>query len=105
MSTRWTRWTRAQARDVVKQLDSSGLSIVEFARRHHQSPERLRRWRTRFRQEAEGPALVELLPKPSAPTAQLRIHCPSGHTVELVDVELLAGLRAALAATAGVAPC
>lgn len=100
-----TRWTRAQARDAIEQLDASGLSVAEFARRHQQHPERLRRWRATFQQETRGPSLVELVPRHAAPTAQVRIHCPSGHTVELVDVELLAGLRAALAATAGRTPC
>lgn len=99
------RWTRAQARDAVERLEASGLSVAEFARRHHQSPERLRRWRSTFRQECGGPSLVELVPRPTAPTAQLRIRCPSGHIVELVEVELLTALRVALAAAAGLTPC
>ena len=115
-----TRWTRTQARKVLEEVEASGLSLAEFARRRGLQPERLSRWRVRFEQEAQAaaPRMVELVPREGQATArpgadalyeavrtQLHIRCPSGHVVELGEVELQAGLRSIFAAMAGVQPC
>jgi len=101
-----TRWTRAQAREVVDELDASGLSMAEFGRKRDLSPERIRKWRTRFRGEtAEAPRIVELVDRPKALGVRVQIHCPSGHCVEFMDVELSTGLSAVLQAVAEVTGC
>ncbi len=107
MSSRAKRWTRAQARDVVDELEASGLSMVEFGRQRGLSPERIRKWRARFRREAAeaGPRMVELVARREAPGVRVQVHCPSGHRVEIVDVELSVGLSAALKAVAEVTGC
>ena len=100
MGASWTRWSPADARSVLAELEASGLSVAEFARRRGVHPERLRRWRARYRGEHRpvGPRLVELVA--AAPRGALRVLCPSGHVVELVDVELGLGLRLVLDAAA-----
>ena len=107
MSRRSPRWTRTQARAVVDELEASGLSMVEFGREHYLNPERIRKWRARFRREATevGPRIVELVARREAPGARVQIHCPSGHRVEIADIELAAGLRTALLAVAEVTGC
>jgi len=107
MASRRTRWTPAQAHEVVEALEVSGLSMAQFGRERGLDPERIRRWRARFRREAAeaSPRLVELVARRDTPGARLQVHCPSGHRVEVVDVELAAGLRAALLAVAEVTGC
>lgn len=96
------RWTRAEARVVIDQLEASGLSVAAFAKRRALSYERVRKWRSRFRGEAAvaAPRLVELVARspeadapPSEPVADLILRCPSGHSIELRDVALASGLR------------
>lgn len=104
MATRSKRWTSAKARVVVEELEASGLSMAAFARQQGLSYERVRKWRCRLRREAAAsrPRLVELVarqPEPE-PVARLAVHCPSGHSVELADVELATGLRIVLTAIA-----
>ena len=107
MARRATRWTRTQAREIVDELDASGQSMAEFGRQRGLNPERIRKWRTRFRREASNasPRIVELVSRREAPGARVQVHCPSGHRVEVLDVELLEGLRAALAAVSEVTRC
>jgi hypothetical protein len=102
-----TRWTPSQAREVLAELDASGLSQAEFARRRGLRADRLGRWRARFRREAAAhrPALVELVARPSARSGQVQIVCPSGHRVELDCVDLREGLVAALSAAAEAGRC
>jgi hypothetical protein len=102
-----TRWTPAQAREVLAELDASGLCQAEFARRRGLKPNRLGRWRARFRRETaeRHPALVELVARPMPPSVQIQIVCPSGHRVELDRVELREGLVAALGAVAEASRC
>jgi len=101
------RWTPAHAREVLAELDSSGLSQAEFARRRGLKPNRLGRWRARFRCEtaAQHPPLVELVARPATGNVQIQIVCPSGHRVELDSVELREGLVVALGAVAEVSRC
>ena len=107
MARRATRWTRAQALEIVDELEASGQSMADFGRERGLNPERIRKWRTRFRREATeaSPRIVELVARREAPGARVWVHCPSGHRVEVVDVELSAGLRAALLAVAEVSGC
>lgn len=102
MARRWRRWNAQQARSVLEELDASGLSVAEFARRRGVHPGRIRRWRARLRPslQADSPRLVELVPTNVAPRGALRLHCPSGHVIELNEVDLASALRLALAAAA-----
>ncbi len=107
MATDRTRWTPAEARDVLDEAAASGLKFSEFARRRGIPAKRLYRWRRRFQKEkAPTPmAMVELLPPPAPAHARVQIHCPSGHTVALEDIDPLASLRAVLMAICEVSPC
>ena len=114
MATKTKRWTRAEARVVVDELEASGLSMVAFSRGRALSSERIRKWRARFRQEAatQAPRLVELVAHPPELVAHppelaatLAVRCPSGHSVELQGVALASGLRLVLAALAELASC
>jgi transposase-like protein len=100
MATRRTRWTRAQARRVIDELQGSGLTLTEFARRRELHPKRIRVWRKRFEQEGavEAPRMVELVTSPFSPPCLLKLRCPSGHVLEVTGVELPDGVRALLAA-------
>lgn len=107
MAARRTRWTRAQARRVIDDLQRSELTVAEFARTRDLHPKRIRVWRDRFDEEAamEAPRMVELVAvAPSAPCT-LKLHCPSGHVVEVEAVELTDGVRALLAALPGPQAC
>ncbi len=107
MTARAPRWTRAQAREVIEQFEASGQTMARYGREHGLNPERIRKWRAKFRREAAKPEprLVELIAKRSARSTVIRVHCPSGHWVEAGDVELLDGLRAALKAVSEVTEC
>ena len=98
------RWTPAEARVVVDELEASGLSVVAFTKQRALSYERVRKWRNRLRREdaMAGPRLVELVTRQPEPVARLSVRCPSGHSVELGDVELASGLRVVLTAIAGL---
>ncbi len=102
MARHWRCWTAEQARAVLEELEASELSVAEFARRRGVHPERIRRWRSRLRpsRQADSLRLVELVPTGVPPRGAVRLHCPSGHVIELTDVDLASALRLALAATA-----
>lgn len=105
MARTTNRWTPAEARVVIDQLNASGLSVVAFARRRGLSYERVRKWRARLDTAAAPvrPRLVELVARPpTAPTTpssatalgvNLVLRWPSGHSVELRGVELASSLR------------
>lgn len=108
------RWTRAEARAVLDRFEASGLCLATFARHQGLSYERLRKWRSRLRPEVTelaAPRLVELVapsPQPAAiddAVGELVLRCPSGHSIELRDVALAAGLRLLIAALDERAPC
>ncbi len=105
--TKRSRWTREEAREVLSEQEASGLSVTEFARRRGLHPQRLYRWRATFREEQDGDGLrlVELVPQGETPTGRLLLHAPTGHTLELQGVDLVDGLRAALAALSEVHGC
>jgi len=91
---------------VIEELEASGLSIAAFARQRGLSYERLRKWRRRFRREtAMRPRLVELVARQPEPVGRLAVHCPSGHRIELADIELAGGLRMVLTALAEFDGC
>jgi transposase-like protein len=112
MARRWKRWTAERAAEVLDELAASGLTAAEFARRRQIHPQRLRRWRRRLQAEEREVhlQLVELVPTSAAPAASpaaagtLRLHCPSGHVIELGAVDLAQGLRLMLAAAQDVGP-
>jgi len=102
MAKKRTRWTPKQAGCVLDDLDASGLNVLEFSKKYKLDPKRLRRWRTRLGREEVPvlPRLVELVNSEKVAHARLHVHFPSGHWVEVTDVELDVGLRAALTAVA-----
>ena len=101
------RWTKDQARSILRDHVQSGLSIAAFARLRGVHPERVRRLQARHRVEsaAHAPRLVELVPPALPERVRLQIHCPSGHTIAFEDAGVVAGLRSALRAVAEVTGC
>jgi hypothetical protein len=82
--------------------------MAEFARRRGVQAERVRRWRLRLLPRATSasmPRLVELVTNRQSTRGQLQIRCPSGHVVEMGEVELDEGLRAALLAIGEASRC
>ncbi len=104
------RWTEEGAALVLDTFSRSGLGLTAFARRHGLCVQRLRRWRSRLAldgrpAEPAGSALrlVELVPQAAAPLAtpavgRVLVRCPSGHTIELLDINADQGLALALRA-------
>lgn len=108
MSRTWTRWTSAHAEVVLREFDDSGLTLAEFARRRGLCVQRLRRWRDRLAPEpVVVPRVVELVPAASeirdVRGGSIRLHCPTGHVVELDDVDLAHGVLTVLRALAEAA--
>lgn len=108
MPRTWTRWTPEHAAGVLRELDASGLTLAQFARRRGLCVQRLRRWRDRLVvPPTVGPRLVELVPAVTAPhderVGSIRLHCPTGHVVELDDVDLAHGVLTVLRALAEAA--
>jgi transposase-like protein len=80
------RWTSADARDALLDLEASGLSLAAFAKREGLVAERLYRWRRRFAagrtKSAAAPAFVEVRPRtPSVVEIVLR----SGRTLRVPE--------------------
>lgn len=106
------RWNSDLAFEVLEELDESGLSMAAFARLHHLCPQRIRWWRTQFQgpKEAVEPgeavqSFVELVPAPSPAAGapqKLCIHCPTGHTIELVGADAARGLDLILRTLGGL---
>jgi len=110
MSVKATQWTREQARDIVRELEASGLKVADFARLNNIKPKRLYRWRRLLQSDVDdrsesAPRLVELVAKKQAVSASIQIHCRDGHTIAFNADELLVGLQAALTAIKQVSPC
>jgi len=100
------RWDVDYAAHIHQQLDDSGLSLAEFARRHDFSEQRLRWWRSqlRLRANAGSSRVVELIPtRPIGGMATgLRVHCPSGHIVEVTAIDQACALTEVLRAIEAV---
>lgn len=110
MSKRRTQWNREKAHQVVDELQRSGLTVAEFARNHDLHPKRIRVWRKRFEQEAtqKPRRMVELVPVAAAASPiiySLKLHCPSGHLLEVAVPDLTEGVRALLNAVPPGASC
>src|SRR5262245_50424422 len=68
------RWRAEDARAVLARLDSSGLSVPEFAARENLEPQRLYRWRAQLGAAgANGPAFIEI--KRAAMTIEVVLRC------------------------------
>ena len=97
MPRTWSRWTPTHAALVIRELNASGLTLAEFARRRGLCVQRLRRWRDRLEVTA-GPRVIELVPSapaaPADPLGAMRIHCPTGHVIDLYQGDVLTVLRA-----------
>jgi transposase-like protein len=99
------RWTPTDAARVIEALDRSGLCIAAFAKEHGLCAERLRRWRMRLHAPESSVApspsgqIIELVPVAAPalpPVGRVVIRCPSGHVIDLVDVDMERGLAAVL---------
>jgi transposase-like protein len=76
------RWRAEEARAVLDRLDSSGLSVSEFAAREGLSAQRLHRWRKQLgREHTKGPAFVEITR--SAATVPIEVVLHSGHVLRV----------------------
>ena len=88
------RWKIAEARSVLAELSTSGLSLPEFANQKGLEPQRLRRWQHRLAREgrrptrprgpaaAATPAMIELRPSSS----------PSLWRAEAIEIVLRSGV-------------
>ena len=103
------RWTPEYATTVLDDFEHSNLSLTDFAHKRGLDIQRLRWWRNQLGR-ADKPRIVELLVK-DAPAltlatkhgVSLRIHCPSGHLIEMTPLDsesaLVSVLRALQEAT------
>ena len=79
-STRNTRRTADQWRELVNEFDASGLSAVQFCQRHHLGLSTLGKWRSRFRNQRTSAApFVEL----AIPTQSAQIAEPNGNALHV----------------------
>ena len=87
------RWTPTEARSVLAEMASSGMSIHRFARERGIDADRLYRWRRRLRRErsaraesrpAAAPRFAEVTIRPSGPVATVEIDLPGGVAVRVV---------------------
>ncbi len=72
----WRQWTEAEARDVLAELDGSGLSDAAFARARSISRRRIAYWRERLGVGAV-PAFVPVAVAPTViatPTISVEMH-------------------------------
>jgi transposase-like protein len=79
------RWNAEYAGAVLRILESSGMSVREFAARHGVDAQRLYRWRAQLGSVAavtETPAFVEIKPSDSGP---IEVVLRSGHVVRVPD--------------------
>lgn len=68
------RWRAEEARAVLAVLDSSGLSVQEFAARENLEPQRLYRWRAQLDRVSAGPpTFIEV--KPALGVIEVVLHC------------------------------
>ena len=70
------RWTAAEARAVLKELEGSRLSVPRFARQHGLGVERLYRWRRRLgqgRRCPQKPRFAELMVRPTASAGTIEL--------------------------------
>lgn len=111
LTQRRSRWTEGDARLVLGDLERSGLELKAFARTRGLSAQRIRVWQGRLAVQSSTPAppasgsdlrMVELMPAVTPITVpvsgRLHLRCPSGHTIELIDVDPARGLAVILAA-------
>jgi transposase len=80
------RWTEADARVVLGELERSGKPVRTFAEEHGLDPQRLYLWRRRFAAVAEGDNTTfrELIVRPSAGTSvPFEVVLPSGFVVRV----------------------
>jgi transposase-like protein len=73
------RWTESDAREVLAELDASGLFVTQFAAREGIDPQRLYSWRRRLT-EPTAQTFVELRSTDAAP---LEIVLRSGRIVRV----------------------
>ena len=107
MARKRTRWNEKQARRLLIEAEESGLSLEEFSRRRGFQPRRLREWQLKLEKTAAAnpPQFVELVPDQVARPAVARVTCPTGHVVELHDVDPMRVLAVALGAAPAVPSC
>lgn len=68
------RWRAADAQAVLARLDSSGLSLPQFAARERLAPQRLYRWRAQLGPAATStPRFIEI--KPAARSIEVVLRC------------------------------
>ncbi len=91
------RWNADEARHVLALVDSSGLSVEDFAQRHGLERQRLERWRRKLGGQRGGAAkFVEVITQ-RAPIV-VEVLLPSGATVRIPESVDADALRAILAA-------
>jgi transposase-like protein len=99
------RWTAAQARDALKRLAESGLSVREFAERRELDRQRLYRWRAALAtpSSTKTAAFIEIKARTSA---TIEVVLRSGAVVRVPDGFSADTLRRVVAAVDGAGePC
>ncbi len=89
-------WTIEEARTVLSDVATSGLTLYSFAQRHGGDPQRLYYWRRRIERDAVAPAFVEVHRASASP---VEIVVRSGRVLRVTDTidgETLRKLVAAL---------
>lgn len=77
------RWRQEDARRVLDHLESSGLSMGEFAAKEKLNTLRLRRWQTRL--GAAGPVAPAFVEIKSTSGAMIEVVLRSGYVVRIPD--------------------
>ena len=85
---RASRWTVAEARQVLGELEQSGLSVNRFASEHALGVERLYRWQRRLKRSrrsvATAPRFAEVTIRPTPRTSlAIEIELPGGVCVRI----------------------
>jgi transposase-like protein len=77
-----TRWTAAEAGEVLDRIERSGVSVHRFAREHGLGVERLYRWKRRLaggrRASGVSPRFAEIAIRPSALAGTIEIELSGG---------------------------
>ena len=95
-ASRRTRWNADEARLVLDRLESSGLTVKEFAAGEDLDPQRLYRWRAQLDgKRPERTEFVEVVP--AAVRSCIEVVSASGHIVRVPDAFSEDTLRRVLA--------
>ncbi len=97
------RWTEARARDVLRALESSGLSAAAFAEREGLRVQRLFFWKRRLGKQQPGPARFVEVTARAAQSVEVVLR--NGRTLRVPESIDVGALRRLVAAVEDDAAC